>query len=71
MENDKQSSAYKGITPVGRLVMPPNASQANQMVAYGVPCLVIPAVMIGLFYANIKIWIGDKTCFVNQIDGVA
>ena len=33
--------------------------------------LIIPGAFIGLFYYNITEWIGDKTCYVNQVDGIA
>ena len=71
MENIKRSNSFKKAqeSPMAGLVKPPDASSANQMGAKAVPCLMIPAVMIGLFYVNMNIWIGDKTCFVEEING--
>ena len=73
MERIKRSDSFKKAkeSRAAGLFKPPDASQANRMVAQEVPCLMIPAVMIGLFYANMASFIGDKTCFVNEIDGVA
>ena len=41
------------------------------MCAQAITGIMIPAAMVGAFYYNMTEWIGDKTCFYNEVEGVA